>query len=55
MADKIKQQLQEVTSVLDPYGNQIGFVKKISGDIGVNSGLIIAGVLGFISLILMLL
>ena len=30
MAEKIKQQMMQTTSILDPYGNSISFVKKMA-------------------------
>jgi len=54
MADKIKEQLKETTKILDPYGNQIGFIKKIAEQTEVNTGLILSGVLFTGGMILML-
>jgi len=53
--DKVKEQLQEVTKILDPYANQIGFVVKAAENACVNSGLILAGMLFSVGLVLMLL
>ena len=53
--DQVKQQLKQNTAILDPYAAMVPVFIDVSAKVGVNPGLILAGVGSVALLVLMLL